>query len=167
MGKFDLNIKKLGLLLLPTFLRRPVIASLMYASVTGLHYIYSNFLRVRTGQNYRLTHNGQVCYLKAVLNDSFDTTSRRIRISDSSEASEISIIYKREEEKPVYLWQRKEGGGMIINKRGFSGTQNFDFYIEIPYSLYNTLQIEQVAALANTYKLASKRYKFSIYNERI
>ena len=69
MSKYDVKFKRLALLLLPTFLRRPLIAAVAYASVIPVQYLYVRFIRWKQDTDYRLNNNGQVCYLRAVLND--------------------------------------------------------------------------------------------------
>lgn len=72
MSKYEVNIKRFALLLLPTFWRKPLLATLAYAMVSPLGYLHTRFVLFRRDTVYRLTHNGQVCYLRAVLNDQFD-----------------------------------------------------------------------------------------------
>ena len=83
MSKYDVKFKRLALLLLPTFLRRPLIAAVAYASGIPVQYLYVRFIRWKQDTDYRLNNNGQVCYLRAVLNDMFDPGLRRITISDT------------------------------------------------------------------------------------
>lgn len=47
MSKYNINIKQLGLLLLPTFLRQPLMASLLYAALTPLGYLHTRFMLFR------------------------------------------------------------------------------------------------------------------------
>ncbi|MCC8154675.1 MAG: hypothetical protein LIP01_10995, partial [Tannerellaceae bacterium] len=82
MSKYDIQIRKLVFILLPTFLRKPILVGLPYSIVTPVCEMYTRFLRFREDSNYRMTYNGQICYLKAVLNDHFDPVQRRINISD-------------------------------------------------------------------------------------
>ncbi len=81
MSLYDLKIKRLALLLLPTFYRKPLIAAFAQSMVQGVNIVYGNFMRWRQDKQYRLSHNGQVCYLRAVLNDQFDPIERRITIT--------------------------------------------------------------------------------------
>lgn len=84
MSLYDLKIKRLALLLLPTFYRKPLIAAFAQSMVQGVNIVYGNFMRWRQDKQYRLSHNGQVCYLRAVLNDQFDPIERRITITDGT-----------------------------------------------------------------------------------
>ena len=71
MDKYDVNFKRLALLLLPTFWRRPLFAAMAYAAVSPLQYLHTRFILWKRESDYRLEHNGQVCYLRALLNDKF------------------------------------------------------------------------------------------------
>ena len=72
-------------------------ASLTYAAVTPLNYIHTRFLEFRKDAAYRLNHNGQVCYLRAVLNDTFDPELRRITVTDTAQNVGILLVFRRDE----------------------------------------------------------------------
>ena len=59
------------IVLLVKFTRQPLIFELLRAAIVGLQAVYDLFAEARAAHTYRLTHNGQVCYLRAVLNDAF------------------------------------------------------------------------------------------------
>ena len=96
MSKYDVKFKRLALLLLPTFLRRPLIAAVAYASVIPVQYLYVRFIRWKQDTDYRLNNNGQVCYLRAVLNDMFDPGLRRITVSDTVDNIGFITVHRRE-----------------------------------------------------------------------
>ena len=99
MSKYEVNIKRFALLLVPTFWRRPILATLAYAMVSPLGYLHTRFVLFRRDTVYRLTHNGQVCYLRAVLNDQFDPIERRITITEEAAGAGVLMLHKREEEQ--------------------------------------------------------------------
>ena len=82
---YDVNFKRLALLLLPTFRRRPLTAAVAYAAVSPLQYLHTQFILWKQNTDYRLRHNGQVCYLRGLLNDLFDPIDRRITVTDNAE----------------------------------------------------------------------------------
>lgn len=51
--------------------RQPLIFGLLRAALVGLQAVYDQFAEAHAAHTYRLTYNGQVCYLRAVLNDAF------------------------------------------------------------------------------------------------
>lgn len=68
---FEIDFKRLIALLLPMSLRRPLIFGVLRAGVSGVERVYKDFMAARKEHNFRLTHNGQVCYLRGVLNYCF------------------------------------------------------------------------------------------------
>ena len=158
MNRYRIELKKFGLLLLPTFLRKPVIGALLYSAINPLSEIFAAFLDFKTSTDYRLTHNGQICYLRAVLNDAFDEEKRRIMVADSGVNGGVIRLFMSELENSLMIPQRAAGTGLIINRRGFAGVGSYDFWITIPYDLASTIDTARLKGIINTYKLASKRY---------
>ena len=68
---FEIDFKRLVAQLLPMSLRRPVIFGILRAGVSGVEQVYKDFTAARREHNFRLTHTGQVCYLRGVLTNSF------------------------------------------------------------------------------------------------
>jgi hypothetical protein len=160
MSKYDVNFKRFALLMLPTFCRQKVLAGILYALVSPLNYLHTRFILFYRQTHYRLTHNGQVCYLRAALNENFDPIERRITLSDTG-SSEGLTLYMREKELEKLVYKRECDRAIIINRRGFGGASGFDFWINIPYSLYKDIDATRLKAIVNTYKLASKRYEIN------
>ena len=157
MIHYDINYNRLGLALVPLKLRQPILMGLIYVMLSGVRMAASVFGSYRKETNYRLTHTGQVCYLKAVLNDRFDNTRRRITIEDV-DARSGTIIYKRELSRFLMVQERTTGKAVILNKRAFSGSTSVDFTVIVPAELSGSFAEAQMQALIDTYKLASKRY---------
>ncbi len=150
MKIFDVDIRKLGILLLPTLLRKHKMVAWMRALVTPLDTLHYNFVNKRNADIYNLSHNGQKCYLRKVLNDAFDSQLRRVRIDDAPRyASEY--VYTRAEGKSKFL------GKMTIRTRGENQVTGLNFIVQVPAELQH-LGL-QIGALVDYYKLASKRYK--------
>lgn len=161
MSKYEVNFKRLALLMLPTFWRKPIVGAITYAMVSPLCYLHTWFILFRRESIYRLTHNGQVCYLRAVLNDQFDPIERRITVTDAANSMGILMLHNREEDKAILLPVRETGRAIIVNRRGFDGINGFDFWINIPLVLLETLEVARLKAIAGSYKLASKRFSIN------
>lgn len=156
---YAVNMKRLALLLLPTFWRKPLIGGLIYAGVSVLGRQLGELREYRKETGCRLLHNGQVCKLRGVLNDKLDPVERRITIEDSETAvtEEASNMWLREVGRWVIL-PRRGNGAAITHRSGFSGTSNCDFWVELPQQLKNEETVTRVKGIVNMYKLASKRY---------
>lgn len=159
---FTVNIKRLALLTLPSWLRRPLAGALLYAGVAPLGRQLQELRTFRRGTSYRLGHNGQVCKLRGALNDEFDPELRRIEIEDrdSMEDREASRVWLREAGRWVMVPQRG-GGAAMIHREGFSGTSGLDFWVTVPEELRGEETETRLRAMINMYKLASKRYAIS------
>ena len=157
---YNVNMKRLALLALPTWLRRPLAGALIYAGVSPLGRLLQELRSYRSATCYRLRHNGQVCKLRGALNDEFDPGERRIKIEDGwggAECREASTIYKRETGRWAML-PRRGAGAASIHREGFSGTSGYDFWVTVPEELRTAETETRLRAVVNMYKLASKRY---------
>ncbi len=146
---FDIDIKKLTVLLLPTFLRKAKMIAWLHSLVTPLVSLCYLFQQKREKDLYKLNHNGQVCYLRGALNDAFDFELRRIKILDGN-SYKRNYIYTRGEQKPKHL------GIMYLHERADYSDTGVDFIVEV---LRETYRENEMKALIDFYRLASKRYK--------
>lgn len=156
MTRYDISYQRLALALVPLALRQPVLMAFLYVLLSPVVYCASLFDRFRTDTDYRLTHNGQVCCLTAVLNDRFDPALRRITITDA-EPLRGNILYLRKVGN-FLMAPRRNSTAVTLNRRAFSGSDSVDFAVIVPAVLRGTFPQNQMQALVNTYKLASKRY---------
>lgn len=151
---FNLDIPKLTSLLTPTFLRREKLSAWLRALHYPLIKVADDFNVNRNANLYNLAHNGQVCYLLAALNDKFDISQRRIKITDGNRFQR-QYIYTRGEQKPKFLSR------IYLYERADYGDTGVDFIVLVPRGLqYNEFEMKY---LIDFYKLASKRYKIQEY----
>ncbi|WP_304581987.1 hypothetical protein [uncultured Alistipes sp.] len=160
MSRYDIDIKRLGLLLLPTFLRRPVMAALLYAVLTPLASLHMRLMLFRREAAYRLDHNGQVCHLRAVLNDLFDPDLRRIVIEEIALRPGLQFVHCRETEQSVLVPLRQAGTRLPVVRRGFGDENGYDFAVNVPLAL-GGIDEARLKAVVRNYKLASKRFAIS------
>ena len=161
MRIFQLDIEKLTLLLIPTFLRKAKLVGwlrMLVAPIVKLHY---DFTLKRAADLKKLSLNGQVCYLRKALNDAFDPTRRRIRILEGS-SYQNQYIYTEAERKPKFL-------GILYLRRSVDyADTGVDFVVKIPREVWDSqktptseigrYRFYEMEALIDFYKLASKRY---------
>jgi hypothetical protein len=117
--------------------------------------LYVAFLSYRHLVNYRIEHNSQVVYLQKVLNDRFDSTDKRIRISDGSKYDWVRI-FRTDEKKSKYLKK------IYLYDHLSYGDTGADFQVHIPagIAIWTSSGFEaECRSLLNYYKLAGKRYK--------
>lgn len=154
---YILDYRTLVIWLLPTFLRKANHIAWLDSLCTPLKEVYEAFLKYRDRVNYKLSHNSQVCYLQAVLNDAFDSQQRRIAI-ENGRFLQALYVYTAEEQRPVYI------GSQYIYTDEDLLSGNTDFVIKVPLELRPSGAIaleglvNDIKALTNEYKLASKTY---------
>ncbi|MBQ3563249.1 MAG: hypothetical protein IJA21_01410 [Clostridia bacterium] len=158
--KFKIDYNRLVVLLLPTFLRRPVLFGFLRAAVWPLEQLYNKFRTARGEHNYRLTHNGQVCYLRACLNDHFKSNMGVFDIiSVEREGEWLFAVTETGERVPITISEDNISGTenvpIVYNELMLNTEQN-EFIVSVPADIYDTA-LEEVKALVNQYKLISKR----------
>ncbi|WP_185248997.1 hypothetical protein [Chryseobacterium bernardetii] len=153
---YNLNAQDYILQSWPSIIRMPKISSflsLISEEITGINNL---FLVNRNRNITKIKHNSQTCYLRKILNDTFDY-KRRITIIDSV-LKKPKYIYTDAEKKPKFL------GEIVIYTIEETDGSQVDFTVVIPIELRN-YQIE-IKSLIDFYKLASKRFKI-VVDEKI
>ncbi|SHG98140.1 hypothetical protein SAMN05443549_109106 [Flavobacterium fluvii] len=148
---YDIDYKKLAVLLLPTFLRKPVLTAYLQALLVPISQLHYTWLQKRLDDWYVLNHTGKVFSLRNVLNDKLDVASRRIYITDGN-AFPRKYIYTRAEKKPVFL------GKLFIYQNSEYLNTGVDFIVFVPQEVIDT-KINELHSQIRKYKLASKRYQ--------
>lgn len=159
MSRYDVDFRRMAVLLLPIALRKSITTTFVQVMVSPVSSLLRRFNQNRADWNYRMEHNGQVCYLQAVLNDKFDPLQRRIYIDDG-EGADALLVYARSERR----WQmvpRRSEGALILSSRAFVGQGAIDFIVFVPQSL--SYDERRMKALVKMYKLAGKRFTIQTY----
>ncbi len=146
-----INFNKLIWVLLPIKLRTPIHLALLRAFLRPLNTIQALLNFYKKDTSYKLNHNGQVCYLEKMLNDRFDQITRRIYIIDGQTYKEL-YIYNKAELKPVFL------NTVYIYPYNEFGDSGVDFIVYLNGVVLSDDEMNEIKALLNYYKLASKRY---------
>jgi hypothetical protein len=161
MRQYQVNFRRLVALLLPTFLRRDVISAFLNAAGSAISLTYNGFMTNRNNNLYRLKMNGQVCYLRRVLNDAFPEANNEIRIEDGGRSggwvyawdedfdpsNEYTLAWNDGSDEATLIWDQ----GAILE--GVSG-----FIVYVPSLIYNINNDAKIRSLLNNYKLLSKSY---------
>jgi hypothetical protein len=148
---YKVDFDKLVLLLLPTFLRKPVLFGYVRALITPIASLHYKWSRMRDENLTKLSYNGQRCYLRKALNDKYDPELRRITIDGTLDINQ-DYIYTPAENLDVYL-------GIMYLAQDFNYSNSVvDFLVNVPGQLLND-KINEITATINFYKLAGKSYK--------
>ncbi|MCK8143217.1 hypothetical protein MW871_15105 [Flavobacterium sp. I-SCBP12n] len=142
---------RLILLLLPTFLRKPVLFGYIKSMIVPIASLHYKWDQMRKANLLKLSYNGQKCYLRKALNDNFDPDLRRITI-DATLGIEQNYIYTTAENLPVYL------GTMYLEPDFNYSNTTVDFLVSVPELILNN-KTNEITAIVHFYKLAGKSYK--------
>lgn len=147
---YKVDWDKLILLLLPTFLRKPMLFGYMRALVSPIASLHYNWEQMRAANLLKLSYNGQRCYLRKALNDRFDPDLRRIFIGEIPQLEE-NYIYQPEENLDYYL------DTMYLDLDYTEGGETVDFVVYVPADVMN--KINEIIATLEFYKLPGKLFK--------
>ena len=153
---FNISYRKMVVLLLSTFLRRPLLVAFLHAAVAPLTSLHRLFMINRTNNIYRLRMNAQVCYLRKVLNDAFPSVDGAIQIRDADRGGRWLFAYDQEVSDRTAL--NIEDGGTVFYDRGAIIEQASGFEVVVPVALKSPANDTKLRVLLNQYKLLSKKY---------
>lgn len=157
---YRLSMRRLVVLLLPIWLRVPSVVAILQAATAPLQRHLRELRDCRNTTTYRLTHNGQTCKLRGMLNDEFDREMRRIVVRDAEADASLAVrVFLRTEQRPKFTNSRQVEINTILNRRGYTGSTGTDFVIEIPAEVLKAIDVKRLAAMVNSYKLAGRRWK--------
>lgn len=162
---FEIDFKRLVALLLPMSLRRPLIFGVLRAGVSGVERVYKGFMVARKEHNFRLTHNGQVCYLRGVLNYCFGSGFRIGNIK--REGDWLYAVTEAGENITLAATEEGKGVPVLYSEQMLNAAQN-DFVVFVPDTYW--ARLEEIKAMVDRYKLVTKRAHYiktnSLYSDR-
>lgn len=165
---YKTDFRKLGILLLPSCLRRPFFAGVLSALLSAFEAIRDFCLKYRGNTLERLKYNGQVCRLEYCLNrifnsDNFsksDPSLPRIIVEDTQfYAGQLFLVYRRNSginnKIPVFVDSDLEH--IILNRRANNVSLPADFVVYCPKSI--AINTANFSAVVNTYKTQGKYWQ--------
>lgn len=148
---YKIDFDRLVLLLLPTFLRKPVLFGYIKALVSPIASLHYKWEQMRAANLLKLSYNGQRCYLRGVLNDRYDPDLRRIYIDEVPELKG-NYIFTPAENLDYYL------DTMYLDLDYSEAGELVDFVVYVPSGILSTKTNEIIVTL-DFYKIAGKIYK--------
>lgn len=164
MSIFSIDYNKLSVLLLPTDSRKAKKKALLKVYLSPIRRIYNEFLTFRNNSIYKLEHGSQIASLEDVLNDMFDNSLRRIRITNVT-FREPTYFYEPEENKEVFFYEPEDNNPVFFYEDEDFAGDGVDFVVMVPPDLRPAQPTDENAfiikmeGLINYYKLYSKNYK--------
>ncbi|MCT4647556.1 MAG: hypothetical protein N4A74_21390 [Carboxylicivirga sp.] len=153
---FEIDFNKVVLWLVPRVMRTAFNVAWLKELVRPVVSLYNEFTNKRADDLYRLNHNGQVCYLEAVLNDAFDISLRRIYISDAG-GEVVTLINRDTDGNALIINRDSDVNPLIIHNDSAYFGGSYDFIVNIPYQ-FSEADMYRLKALVDYYKLAGKRF---------
>ena len=147
-------------ILLPTDLRLPLVNEFFYEIKKTLQFNYNGFYTLFENTKYNLIFNGQVCMLKHLLDDKYDTILRRIEIEQDVSGKPTYLFNEIEDNENTYLFNNGEVGTKTYLYNADEVLGLTDFIIKIPSDvIFNEVQLRK---LVDRYKLPDKTYSIEI-----
>lgn len=142
---------------LPPGMNKDSIYNFALPFVRSINTVYRQFTDFHDAVMYDLSINGQVCYLRKALNDTFDNSLRRITLEDATryDRDYIALIA---EERPLFLPDAPAMPVYIETDAEFADTGQ-DFNVKLNGVTLSASQEARMKAFLFKYKLASKRFK--------
>lgn len=162
MKLFPINLHKLGVVLLPVMMRSASMVEFYRILLKGFEAKQDGFFSRRTKTLYNLNHNGQVCKLRAVLNDAFPTRDKSFLIENVLGVSGEWLYAKDEENRYEQLFVSDDPDYILVYDEELM-TKFADFVVKIPTGLQSIDNMNTIRALVNTYKLTSKKAIYEYY----
>lgn len=160
---YNINWRKFIIENLEVDLRRVKTVKWLEVLFKPIIWLHIEFLAFRTQALYKVNHNSQICYLQAVLNDSFDNVQRRIIIRNAT-LREPLWFYEPEENKPVVFYEPEDNNPVYFREESEFIGDGADFLVLVPIDLKPTNTQEENALLIKMkaqidyYKLFVKNY---------
>lgn len=154
MKLFQIEYKRLVLLLLPTFIRKSRIFAFLCALTFGVSELHVRFLKNRDVNLLRIKRNGQVCYLRGLLNDELDPTGRRILLTDASVEGDWIFAMNEGESYQLLI----NTAGVLVYSEDFIIGNTAFFNVYVPWGKEQADLNNRLRNFLNEYKILSKKY---------
>lgn len=161
---WQIDFRKFGIMMLPSFLRKERAVALLSALTLPIARLSERRLSARQSDLYALSHTGQVCSLRAVLNDAFGyIRTNGFEIRDVQSAGSYIIVYQ-ESESNLYrhVILSDENTPMLYAEKQI--TVMAHFAVMVPPAVWaDECLMSRVRAIVERYRLVSR---LPIYNEK-
>lgn len=154
-----IDYRKFVALLLPTFLRKPVMLSVIRTLAEPLVTLSDKRVLRRNDTLYGLMHTGQTCYLKDALNKYFGFDySNGFTIADINSEGEFIFTYDETEHLSERQWLLDDAPEFtMLHDEDIINITTKSFIVYVPASVWNsTDKMSIVRRLVERYRLVSR-----------
>lgn len=145
------------------FLRKPLQLAYIYSIAEALQTVSDQFTAFRNKNLFDLQFTGQVLSMEGILNATFDPVGNGIFIEDGLQLTRLYLFTDTENFNDVWDYTVNEipiTGNVYEFANADYGTQ-IDFIVNVPAAL--VFDSNEMTALINRYRLASKRFIIQTY----
>ena len=158
----QIDYRKLVILLLPTFLRQPVLMAWLRAMAFPLQSLHDRHQAARTQRLYELRHTSQICYIKDALNNEFGITdyANGFEIEDINAPGDWVWIYdenvNRFDDEQHMLFDDPT----FIHDLSAILPPTSAFFVLVPQSVtLDETNRARIRSIVNKYRLASRTFE--------
>lgn len=157
---YKVEYNALALHILPPFMRKPALAAFAQVCVKPVDSLYYKWKLFREDNIYKLSHTGQICYLRKSLNDRFDVEQRRIYIGEGNIYNTF-YLYTEAEAQQRHGNTEQESPTIFLRTEDETADTGLDFIVWVPLEVFNA-NIYDLHAHIQLYKAGGKRYNIFI-----
>lgn len=167
MKAFEIDYKKLAVMLTPTFLRSTLLTALLRVLMQPMTTIHTTFKSKREQHLFNLSHNGQVCYLKDALNKEFGLDySNGFEISDINAEGDFIFAYDETEwlqdTNRVWIVEHSPTYSMIYDEASITpSTASFIVYVPFLYEVGSDIDY-RIRSIVEQYRLVSRTPEYRL-----
>ena len=158
----QIDYRKLVILLLPTFLRRPVLMAWLRAMAYPLQQLHDRHQAARTQRLYELRHTSQICFIKDALNNEFGITdyANGFEIEDINAPGEWVWIYDENVDRFDDEQHMLFDDPTFIHNISAILPPTSAFFVLVPQSItIDETNEARIRSIVNKYRLASRTFE--------
>lgn len=158
----QIDYRKLVILLLPTFLRQPVLMAWLRAIAFPLQSLHDRHQAARTQRLYELRHTSQICYIKDALNNEFGITdyANGFEIEDINAPGNWVWIYDENVDRFDDEQHMLFDDPTFIHDLSAILPPTSAFFVLVPQSVtLDETNRARIRSIVNKYRLASRTFE--------
>ena len=170
MAQMKIDYNKLAVLLLPTFLRQPLLMSLARILMVPLQRLHDEHHAARDERMYQLRHTSQICHIKDALNREFAVGNHALtpdyaagfEIEDINAIGDWVMTY---DEVPAFAdvhTMTKDDDYLLVYDETIITQATQSFIVYVPKEIEFNTSLPKVRAIVEQYRLASRRALYMI-----
>lgn len=171
MAQMKIDYNKLAVLLLPTFLRQPILMSLARILMVPLQRLHDEHHAARDERMYQLRHTSQICHIKDALNREFAVGNYDPTTPDYTAGFEIEDInaigdwVMTYDEVPAFAdvhTMVEDDDYLLVYDEAIITQATQSFIVYVPKSVAFTPSLPKIRAIVELYRLASRKPLYMI-----